>query len=155
KALSVADNCICAELADHLVFIRRMRNGYRLKTRGLCVLQGQMPKPPDPEHRYALMWLRIRPAQPAINGVTSGEDRGCVFVRNLVRNQVGGVGIHEHVLGVTALCFARCTLQVRTEHPAAALAPFAAAARGLNPRGSHAVAYLPRDDVRSHGGDLA
>jgi hypothetical protein len=41
------------------------------------------------------------------------------------------------------------------EHSTAALAPFAAPAGGLNPGRTHAIAYLPRRDVRSHGNDLA
>src|SRR5438552_1635868 len=48
-----------------------------------------------------------------------------------------------------------CALQIGTEHPAATLAPFAAAAGGLNPSGTHTVAYLSRGDVGSHRNDLA
>src|ERR1700674_5346402 len=101
------------------------------------------------------MRLGIGPPEPAIDGVTGAEDRGRLFIGNLVWNQVGGVGIHQHVLGVTALYIDPRALQIGTEHPAAALAPFAASARGLNPCGAHTVAYLSRCDVWSQGDDLA
>src|ERR1700686_3245544 len=101
------------------------------------------------------MRLGIGPAEPAIDGVTGAEDRGRLLIGNLVRNQVGGVGIHQHILGVTALYIDPRALQIRTEHPAAALAPFAAPARGLNPGGTHAVADFSRCDVGSNGDDLS
>src|ERR1041384_1568752 len=101
------------------------------------------------------MRLGIRPAKAAIDRITSAKDRGCLLIRNLVGNQIGCVGIHQHVLGVSALCLNPCTLQIRTEHSAAALAPFAAPASGLNPCGTHAVADLSRGDIGSHGNDLA
>src|SRR6266704_2084098 len=82
-------------------------------------------------------------------------DRRCLLVGNFVGNQIGGVGIHQHVLGVPALCLNSCALHVGTEHSATTLAPFAAPACGLNPGGTHAVAHLPRRDVGSHGNDLA
>src|SRR6267378_7970000 len=114
-----------------------------------------MPKPADPEHGHALMRLGIGPAEPAIDGVTGAEDRGRLLVGNLVWNQVGGVGIHQHVLGVTALYIEPRALQIGTKHPAAALAPFAAPARGLNPCRAHAISYFPRNDARGDRNDLA
>src|SRR5580700_2524287 len=101
------------------------------------------------------MRLWVGPAEPAIDGVTGAKDRGRLLIGNLLRNQVGGVGIHQHVLGVTALYVDPRALHVGTEHPAAALAPFAAPARGLNPCGTHAVPCLSRRDVGSRGDDLA
>src|ERR1700682_2073147 len=101
------------------------------------------------------MRLGIGPAESAVDGVTRAEDRGRLLIGNLVWNQVGGVGIHQHVLGVTALYIEPRALHVGTEHPAAALAPFAAPTRGLNPCGARTVAYLSRCDVGSHGDDLA
>src|ERR1700722_15401421 len=65
------------------------------------------------------------------------------------------VGIHQHVLGVPALCLNSCALHVGTEHSASTLAPFAAPAGGLNPSRTHAVADVPRRDAGSHGDDLA
>src|SRR5262249_56471754 len=112
-----------------------------------------MPKPPDSKYGHALVWLRIGPAEPAINGVPGAEDRRGLLVGNLVGNQVRSVGVHQHVLGVTSLRFAPRALQIGAEHPAAALAPFAASAGGLNPCGAHAVAYLPRGIVRGRGND--
>src|SRR5262249_58607861 len=114
-----------------------------------------MPKPPDSKYGHALVWLRIGPAEPAINGVPGAEDRCGLLVGNLVRNQVRSVGVHQHVLGVTALRFTPRALQIGAEHPATALAPFAASAGGLNPCVAHSVAYLPRGHVRSRGNDLA
>src|SRR4029077_18936239 len=73
----------------------------------------------------------------------------------LVGNQVSSVGVHQHVLGMTALRLAPCALQKGAEHPATALAPFAASAGGLNPCRADAVAYLASDHIRSHGDDLA
>src|SRR5580704_18666145 len=102
-----------------------------------------MPKPADPEHGHALMRPGIGPAEPAIDRVTGAEDRGRLLIGNLVRNQVGGVGVHQHVLGVTTLYIEPRALHEGTEHPAAALAPFAAPARGLNPCGAHAIPYFP------------
>src|SRR5207253_8988628 len=58
-------------------------------------------------------------------------------------------------LGVSALCLDPSTLQIRTEHFAATLTPFAASASGLNPSGAHTVADLSRGDIGSHGNDLA
>src|SRR6202051_35510 len=101
------------------------------------------------------MRLGIGPAEPAIDRVTRTKDRGCLLVRNLIGNQIGGVGIHQHIVGVSALCLNACTLQIGTEHSAAALAPFAAPASGLNPSGTHTVADLSRCDVGSHRNDFA
>src|SRR6202171_1135422 len=101
------------------------------------------------------MRLGIGPAESAIDGVTRAEDRGRLLIGNLVWNQVGGVGIHQHVLGVTALYIEPRALQIGTEHPAATLAPFAAPARGLNPCGADAIPYFPRYDVRGDCNDLA
>src|SRR6516225_10875134 len=101
------------------------------------------------------MRLRISPAEPAVDCITGAEDRGCLLIGNLVGNEIRCVGLHQHVLGVSALCLDSCALQIGTEHFAAALAPFAAPAGGLNPGGTHAVAYFPRRDVGSHGNDLA
>src|SRR5579864_8617906 len=101
------------------------------------------------------MRFGIRPAETAIDRVTGAEDRSRLLIGNLVRNQVGGVGIHRHVLGVSALRLNSCALQIGTEHSAAALAPFAAPTCGLNPCCAHAVAYFSRRDVGSHGDDFA
>src|SRR5579872_3989514 len=46
------------------------------------------------------------------------------------------------------------TLQVGTKHPAATLAPFAAATCGLNPCRAHAVTCLSRSDIGRHGNYL-
>src|SRR4029077_672735 len=64
-------------------------------------------------------------------------------------------GVHQHVLSVTALDLASRAFHIGAEHPAAALAPFAASAGGLNPCRADAVAYLASGDIRSHGDDLA
>src|SRR6266436_7758777 len=119
-----------------------MRNCNSLEACGLRVLHGQVPKPANPENGHPLVWLRLSPAQPAIDRVTRAKDGGCLLIRNLVGNQIGCVGIHRHVLGMSTLCFNSCALQVGTKHSAATLAPFAAAARGLNPGSTHAVAHL-------------
>jgi hypothetical protein len=65
--------------------------------------------------------------------VAGAEDWRGLLERNLVGNEISGVGVHRHVLGVAALRFAACALHIWTEHSAATLAPFAASARGLNP----------------------
>src|SRR5947209_2856625 len=110
-----------------------MRDCDGLEACGLRVLHCQVPEAADAEHGHALMRLGIGPAQAAINGITSAEDGGCLLVGNLVGNEIGGIGIHQHVLGVSALCLDPSTLQIWTEHFAATLAPFAASASGLNP----------------------
>src|SRR5262249_41272010 len=133
EALSIADNFIRSEIADQLVLIGGVRNCDGLEPCRLGVLHRQVPEPADAEHGYALMWLRICPAEAAIDGVPGAEYRGCLLVTNLVGNQVGSVPVHQHVLSVTALRSAPCAFQIGTEHPAAALAPFAASASGLNP----------------------
>src|SRR2546422_10187448 len=132
-----------------------MRNCDSLEACGLRVLHCQVPKAADPEHSHALMRLGIGPAEAAIDRITSAKDGGCLLIGNLVRNEIGCIGIHQHVLSVSALCLNPCALQIGTEHPAATLAPFAAAAGGLNPSGTHTVAYLSRGDVGSHRNDLA
>src|SRR2546426_6108248 len=132
-----------------------MQNCDSLEACGLRVLHCQVPKAADPEHSHALMRLGIGPAEPAIDRVTSAEDGGCLLVGNLVGDKIGCVGIHQHVLGVSALCLNSCTFQIGTEHSAATLAPFAAPASGLNPSGTHTVADLSRGDVGRHGNDLA
>src|SRR5260370_19804072 len=57
KVLSVADNFIRAELADQLVFVRRVGNGDGLKARCLCVLHGEVSKTADSEDGHALVRL--------------------------------------------------------------------------------------------------
>src|SRR5215470_13730505 len=113
-----------------------------------------MHKPADSKYGHALVRLRISPAEPAINGIAGAKDRCGLLVGNLVGNQVRSVGVHQHVLGVTALHITARALQKGAEHPAAALAPFAASAGGLNPCRTHAVAYLATAHIRSHGDDL-
>src|SRR3989442_12312441 len=132
-----------------------MRNCDSLEACGLRVLHCQVPKAADPEHSHALMRLGIGPAEAAIDRITSAKDGGCLLIGNLVRNEIGCIGIHQHVLSVSALCLNPCALQRGTEHPAATLAPFAAAAGGLNPSGTHTVAYLSRGDVGRHRNGLA
>jgi len=110
KALSVTDNFIRAQLANHLVLIGGMRNRDGLKARSLRVLHRQVPKPADSKYGHALVRLRIGPAEPAINGIPSAKDRCGLLVGNLVGNQVCSVSIHQHVLGVTALRIAPRTL---------------------------------------------
>src|SRR5262245_45524334 len=132
-----------------------MRNRNGLEARSLRILHGQVPKPADPKYGYPLVRLRIGPAEPAINGIPGTKDRCGLLVGNLVRNQVRCVGVHQHVLGVTALRITARALQKGTEHPTAALAPFAASAGGLNPCRADAVAYLASVHIRSHGDDLS
>src|SRR5579863_10034482 len=90
KALSVADNFVRAELADHLVLIGGVRDGDSLEARSLRVLHGQVAKPADSKDGNALVRLRMRPAEPAIDRVARTEDRRCLLVGNFVGNQVGG-----------------------------------------------------------------
>src|SRR5271167_4220623 len=132
-----------------------MRNRDGLEPCGFRVLHCQVPKPADPENSHPLMRLGIGPAEPAADCITSTKDWGCLLIGNLVGNKVGCVGIHQHVLGVSALCLNPCSLQIGTEHSAATLAPFTAPASGLNPSGTHTVAHLSRGDVGSHSNDLA
>src|SRR5579872_4458346 len=112
-----------------------MRNCDGFETCGLRVLHCQVPKPADSEHSHSLMRLRIGPAGPAIDRVTSAEDRRRLLKGNLVGDEIGCVGVHQHVLGVSALCLNSGALEIRTKHLAAALAPFTASASGLNPSG--------------------
>src|SRR5271157_4550676 len=96
-------------------------------------------------------WEMAMVSKPAVDRVARAEDRRCLLVGNLVGNQIGCVDIHQHVLGVPALCLNSCALHVGTEHSSITSAPFAAPAGGLNPGGTHAVSHLPRRDVGSHG----
>src|SRR6266550_1598788 len=139
----------------NLSLSRGVGNGDGLKACCLRVLHCEVSKAADSKYGHALVRLGIGPAQPAVDRVACAEDRRCLLVGNLVGNQIGCVGIHQHVLGVPALCLNSCALHVGTEHSATTLAPFAAPAGGLNPGGTHAVAHLPRGDVGSHGNDLA
>src|SRR5260370_4762137 len=121
KALSVADNFIRPEIADHLVFIRGMRNCYGLEARSLRVLHGQVPKPADPEHGHALMRLGVGPAEPAIDRVTRAEDWCCLLIGNFVGNGIGFIGVHDHLFALSALCLNSRALQIGTKHSAATL----------------------------------
>src|SRR5271156_4317761 len=94
------------------------------------------------------------PTEPAVDRITSAEDRGCLLIGDFVGKKVGCVGIHQHVLGVSALRLNPCAFQIGTEHSSATLAPFAAPASGLNPSGTHTIADLSRGDVGSHGNNL-
>src|SRR5947199_9134662 len=132
-----------------------MRNGDGLEACGFRVLHCEMPKAADPEHSHALMRLRIGPAEAAIDRITRAKDGGCLLIGNLVRNEISCVVIHQHELGVPALCPIACALQIRTEHFAPTLAPFAATASGLNPGGADAVANLSRGNAGSHGNNFA
>src|SRR5215469_3797924 len=113
------------------------------------------PSPPIPSTATRSCGCGSGPAEPAINGIPGAKDRRGLLVGNLVRNQVRGVGVHQHVLGVTALRLAPRALQVGAEHSPAALAPFAATTGRLNPCGAHAVAYLANGYIRRSGDDLA
>jgi hypothetical protein len=118
-------------------------------------LHRQVSKPADTEHGHALMQLRIRPAQPAIDRVTRAEDGGCLLEGNLVGNEIGCVGIHQHVLGMSALRLNSRALHVGAEHFTSTLAPFAAPTGGLNPRGAHAITHLSHGHIGSDGNHLA
>src|SRR5262249_54343735 len=112
-------------------------------------------KPADSKYGHALVRLRIGPAEPAINGIPGAKDRRRLLVGNLVGNQVCSVGIHHHVLGMTALRITSRALQIRAEHPAATLAPFAASAGGLDPCRADTVTYLASGHIWSQADDLA
>src|SRR5262249_57394762 len=112
EALSVTDNFTRAKLANHLVLIGGVRNRDGLEARSLRVLYRQMPKPADSKYGHALVRLWIGPAEPAVDRIPGAEDRRGLLVGNLVGNQVRSVGVHQHVLGVTALRFAPCALQI-------------------------------------------
>src|SRR5215470_1659696 len=114
-----------------------------------------MAKPADSEYCHTLVRLRIGPAKPTINGIPGAKDRSGLLVGNLVGNQVSSIGVHRHVFSVTALYVAPRALQIGAEHPAAALAPFAASAGGLNPCRADAVADFASGHIRSYGNDLA
>src|ERR1700735_2255503 len=101
------------------------------------------------KHRHAFVRLGIGPAQPAVDRVARAEDRRCLLVGNLGGHQIGGVGIHQHVLGVPALCINACAFHVRTEHSAPTLAPLASPTGGLNPGSTHPVSHLSLRDVGS------
>src|SRR5258707_1010040 len=107
-----------------------------------------MPKPADPEHGHALMRLGIGPAEPAIDGVTGAEDRGRLLIRDLVRNQVGGVRIHQHVLGVTAFYIEPRDLQIGTKHLAATSASLRVQ---LGPYADTQSAANARHDLEANG----
>src|ERR1700740_2860200 len=100
------------------------------------------PSPPLPSTGHALVRLRIGPAEPAINRIPGAKDRRGLLVGDLVGNQGSSVGVHRHVLGVTALRISPRAFQIGAEHPAATLAPFAASTGGLNPCRADAVADL-------------
>src|SRR3984893_5134069 len=88
KALSVADNFIRAQLANHLVLIGGACKRDGLEPRSLRVLSRQMPKPADSKYGHALVRLRIGPAEPAINRIPGAKDRCGLLVGNLGGNQV-------------------------------------------------------------------
>src|SRR5262249_73178 len=113
------------------------------------------PKPADSKYGDALVRLRIGPAESAINRIPGAKDRRGLLVRNIVGNQVCSVGVHQHVLRMTALHITPRALQIGTEHSATALAPFAASAGGLNPCRTDAVAYLASGHIRSQADDPA
>src|SRR6202165_3998543 len=107
-----------SEIPDHLVFVGGMRNCDGFETCGLRILHCQVSQAGNPEHGHALVRLRIGPAEPTIDRVTRTEDRGCLLIGNLVGNKVGCLGIHQQVLGMSALCLNRCILQIGTKHSA-------------------------------------
>src|ERR1700722_13662298 len=102
-----------------------------------------MPESANTQHGDPLMRLRIGPAQATPDGITGAENRRGLFVGDIVGNQEGGFGVHEHVLGVPALKIDTGIFLFATKHFAAALAPFAAPAGSLNPRGANTVADFP------------
>jgi len=87
---------IRAKVADHLVFIGRMRRD-GLEAWGLCVLHGQVPESSDPEDGNALMRLEIRATEPAINRVAGAEDWRGLLEGHLVGKEVSGASVHRHV----------------------------------------------------------
>src|ERR1700730_2438342 len=66
------------------------------KPAALAYCTARCPSPPDSKYGHALVRLGLGPTKPAINGVPGAEDRCGQLVGNLVRNQVGGVGVHQH-----------------------------------------------------------
>src|SRR2546429_4135213 len=92
-----------------------------------------VPEAADAQHGDALVRHGVGPAQAAPHCIARTEDRSSLFVRDVVWNQESTIGIHEHVLGVTALYIHPRAFLIGAEIPAAALAPFAAPAGGLNP----------------------
>ena len=155
KALAVANDLIRAELANHFVFIGRMGNRDRLESGGLRILHGEVPETADAEHGHALVRLGISPPKAAPYCIAGAEDGSRLLVRNVVGDQEGAIGIHQHVLGVPALKIHSGVFLIGAESPAAALAPFAAPAGGLNPCGPHAISDFSRGDVGGHSNNLA
>src|SRR5260370_28366227 len=103
-----------------------MRNRDRLESGRFRILHGEVPEAADAEHRDALVWLGVGPAQAAVHCIAGAEDRSSLLVRNAVWNEVGAIGIHGHVLDVTALQIHARAFLISAEIPAAAPAPFAA-----------------------------
>src|SRR5882672_8078099 len=132
-----------------------MRNRDRLESGSLRILQGEVPEAADAEHGDPLVRLGLGPAQAAPHRIARAKERRGLLVRNIVWNQESTIGIHEHVLRMTALQIHPSAFLIGAEIPASALAPFAAPTGGLNPGGAHAIAYFSGGNVRGHGHNLA
>src|ERR1700732_127938 len=127
-----------------------MRNRDGLESGSFRILHGEVPEAADAENGDALVRLGVGPAQSAPHRIPRAEDRSGLLVRHILWNQEGTIGIHGHVLGVTALQIDPRVFLIGTEIPAAALAPFAAPAGGLNPGSAYAIAHFSCGNARSH-----
>src|SRR5258708_37303786 len=110
-----------------------MRNRDRLESSSFRILDSQVPEAADAEHGDPFVRFGVSPAQAAPHRIARAEYRGGLLVRDIVWNQEGTIGIHGHVLGVTALEIHPSVLLIGAESPAAALAPFTTPTGGLNP----------------------
>jgi len=80
-----------------------MGNRDRLESGSFRILHGEAPEAADTEHGDPLVRHGVGPAQAAPHRIARAEDRSRLLVRNIVWNQEGTIGIHGHVLGMTAL----------------------------------------------------
>src|ERR1700726_319507 len=131
-----------------------MRNRDGLESGSFGILHGEVPEAADAQHGDALVGLGVGPAQSAPHRIARAKDRSGLLVSHIVWNQERTIGIHGHVLGMTALQIDSRVFLIGTEIPAATLTPFAAPAGGLNPGSAHAVAYFSCGNARGHGHDL-
>jgi len=92
-----------SQFANHFFFVFRFCHGNRLETRGLGILQRQVPESSDADDRHSLVRLGIGNTKSAPHGISRAKNGRGLLIAQGVGDQHGRVREGQHVFGVTAL----------------------------------------------------
>jgi len=128
RSVAAAHDVVGAELAQHLLFVLRMRDGDRVVPGSLRELHAEVAETADADDGDAVAGLGLRDSEAAPHREAGAEDRRGLLVAHRVGNEHGRIGARRHELGVASLRLNSGADAVLAELLRAAQTPLAAAA---------------------------